>query len=82
MKQCLVLEIGLPYVNFKDIGDYIILVCYFLKLLKVSKTEIRAFVREFEKITAEYQASVDSSVASMVVHANLSPRLSILKKYI
>ena len=25
MKQCLKLEIGLPYVNFKTIGDYIIL---------------------------------------------------------
>lgn len=43
MKQCLKLEVGLPYVNFKTIGDYIILMCYYMKLLKVSKTEIKAF---------------------------------------
>ena len=50
MKQCLKLEIGLPYVNFKTIGDYIVLMCYYMKLLKVSKTEIKAFIREFESL--------------------------------
>ena len=49
LKQCLILEMGLPYINFKTIGDYIILVCYCLKLLKVTKTEIKLFVREFRK---------------------------------
>lgn len=38
MKQCLMIEMRLPYINFKTIGDYIILICYFLKLLKISKT--------------------------------------------
>lgn len=52
MKQCLILEMGLPYINFKTIGDYIILVCYCLKfLLKATKTEIKSFIKEFEKIT-------------------------------
>jgi len=82
MKQCLKLEMGLPYVNFKDIGDYIILVCYFLKLLKVSKTEIKAFIREFERITSEYQNYVDNSVASMVIHPDLFSRMSVLRNYI
>ena len=45
MKSCLINEIGLPYVNFKTIGDYLILVCYYLKLLKVNKTTIKAFIR-------------------------------------
>lgn len=82
MKQCLIHEIGLPYVNFKTIGDYVILLCYFLKMLEVSKTEIKAFIREFEKITADYQITVDSSVASIVIHPDLSSRLNILKNYI
>ena len=38
-----------------SIGDYIILICYYLKLLKVSKTEIKSLIREFEKITREYE---------------------------
>lgn len=36
--------------------------CYYLKLLKVSKTEIKAFIRDFEKITADYAESVNPSV--------------------
>lgn len=82
MKRTLETEIGLPYVNFKTIGDYLILTCYYLKLLHVPKTEIKAFIREFEHITDEYRAAVNSSVASMVIHPDLSSRLSILKNYI
>ena len=51
--------------NFKTIGDYIILICYYLKLLKVSKTEIKSFIREFEKITREYEASVNPNVSAI-----------------
>ena len=82
MKQCLMLEMGLPYINFKTIGDYIILICYFLKLLKVSKTEIKAFIREFEKITKEYEGQVSSAVAAITVHPDLFSRMTILKNSI
>ena len=79
MKQCLILEMGLPYINFKTIGDYIILICYFLELLKVSKTEIKAFIREFEKMTKEYEEQVSSDVATITVHPDLFSRMTILK---
>lgn len=82
MKQCLISEVGLPYVNFKTLGDYIILICYYLKMLKVTKTEIKAFIREFEKITNEYQQDVAAKVAEIVIHPDLPARLDMLKKYI
>lgn len=82
MKQCLISEIGLPYINFKTIGDYIILICYYLKLLKVSKTEIKSFIREFEKITKEYQSSVSPNVSAITIHPDLFTRLNILKNFI
>jgi abortive infection bacteriophage resistance protein len=82
MKQCLKLEIGLPYVNFKTVGDYIILMCYYMKMLKISKTEIKAFIREFEKITDNYRISVRPEVAAIVIHSDLSSRMNILKNYI
>ncbi|MCR4601600.1 MAG: Abi family protein [Clostridia bacterium] len=82
MKRCLEQEIGLPYVNFKSIGDYIILMCYYMKLLGSTKTEIKAFIREFEKITDEYRNSVDPSVARIVIRADLSTRMATLKNYI
>ena len=82
MRKCLMQEVGLPYINFKTIGDYLILVCYYLKLLKVTKTEIRAFVREFEVITEKYRRSVSPQVFGKVVHPDLADRLTKLKNYI
>lgn len=82
MKQCLKLDIGLPYVNFKTIGDYIILMCYYMKLLKVSKTEIKAFIREFERITDNYISVVNADVSAIVVHPDLKGRMNILKNFL
>ena len=82
MRQCLILEMGMPYINFKTIGDYIILICYYLKLLKVSKTEILAFIREFEKITNDYALSVKHDVSSITIHPDLASRMDLLKNSI
>lgn len=82
MKQCLKIEIGLPYVNFKTIGDYVILMCYYMKLLRVSKTEIKVFIREFERITEDYRKVVNADVASIVIHPDLSARMCLLKKFL
>ena len=82
MRKCLMQEVGLPYINFKTIGDYLILICYYLKLLKVTKTEIRALIREFETITDKYKRSVSPQVFGEVVHPDLSDRLTKLKDYI
>lgn len=82
MKRTLETDIGLPYVNFKSIGDYLILTCYYLKRLEVPKTEIRALIRDFERITEEYKNTVDATVASMVIHPDLQSRLLVLKNYI
>jgi len=82
MIQCLKNEIRLPYVNFKTIGDYIILVCYYLKLLKISKTEIRSFIREFEKLTDEYEKAVGTRITSITIQPDLAAKMNIIKKYI
>ena len=82
MKQCLILEIGLPYVNFKTIGDYVILMCYYMKLLRVSKTELKAFIRDFERTTEDYINSVSPNVAAIVIHSDLSVRMNFLKNFI
>ena len=82
MKRCLEQEIGLPYVNFKSIGDYVILMCYYLKLLGTTKTEIKAFIKDFERITEEYRNSVNAAVSSIVIRQDLSSRMATLKNFI
>ncbi len=82
MKQCLENEIGLPYVNFETIGDYVILICYYLKLLEIPKEDIEIFVANFQNETETYRTSVDVKVADLVIHSDLKQRIKILEKYI
>lgn len=82
MKRCLVLDVHLPYINFKTIGDYVILMTYFLKKLDVPKTEIKAFIRDFEKLTEIYKNSVDPTVAAIVIHPDLPTRMTALKNFL
>ena len=82
MKRCLEQEIGLNYVNFKTIGDYLILICYYLKLPGTTKTELRSFIRDFERIIDNYKKQVNSAVCSRVVHPDLPARMTLLKNYI
>lgn len=56
--------------------------CYYLKLLDVPKTDIKAFIREFEKITKHYRTSVSTYVSSIVIHPDLDSRMELLKKFI
>ena len=82
MKQCLINEVGVAYINFKTIGDYVILMCYYLKLLQTPKKEIKAFIRDFEKITVKYRGAVNPSVAAIVIHPDLQGRMATLKNFI
>lgn len=82
MKECLKNSIGLPYVNFKTIGDYIILICYYLKMLHAPKSEIKSFIRDFEKIVEDYRNEVSPAVAAIVIHPDLQSRMNILKNFI
>lgn len=82
MRKCLQLDIGLPYINFKTIGDYIILMSYYMKLLKVPDIENKEFISNFEKVTKSYKDAVNSNVATIVIHPDLVARMNILKKFL
>ena len=82
MRQCLIIDMKLPYVNFKDIVDYVALVIYFLKLLHVSKTEMKNFVRSFEDITDEYIGSVQQTITNITINNNWKKRIDLIKKFI
>lgn len=82
MEECIKQDVGLSYMNFDKIDDYIILVSYYLKLLEVPKTEITAFIESFESIVDEYKKSVSEQVSGVVIHPDLNNRINILKKFI
>lgn len=43
---------------------------------------IKSFIREFEKITREYESSVNPNVSAITIHPDLFSRLNILKNSI
>lgn len=82
MQKCLQQEFKLPYIHFDAIGDYLILICFYLNHLGVSKEEILSLIKDFEKITNAYISSVDSNVSKMVIHPDLKSRIELLKNSI
>ena len=68
--------------NFKTIGDYVILIVYYLKLLKMDKKEIVSFISKFEKLTDEYIKNVNANVSAVVVHPDLKNRMRIVRQHI
>lgn len=75
MKLCLENRYNLPYVNFKSIGDYLILICYYLQLLHCGKKEIVSFINDFRKITDKFNSEVSPDVSNKVIHSDLYKKL-------
>jgi len=53
-----------------------------MKLLKVSKTEIKVFMREFEKTTDNYSQAVNLNVVAKVIHLDLAARINVMKNLV
>ncbi len=81
-KTCLEQEINIKNIQFNSIIDYIILITYILKLLKITKTELKTFIRDFENITKEYQTSVKQAIYLKTTQADLNTKLENLKNFL
>ncbi len=82
LEVCLKHEVGVAYANFKSIIDYVILVSYILKKLKVPKREIKSFVASFEKHLYELQKEVSSQIYSQIVHVDTPKKINDLNIYV
>lgn len=83
MKKCIQQEFGFPNpISFQVVEDYVILICYYLKHLNVSKKEIKTFLNAFLRITDSYVRTVDKSVSNIVIHPDLFNRINMIKNTI
>ncbi|HBV48556.1 MAG TPA: DNA-binding protein [Lactobacillus sp.] len=48
-------------INFQTITDYILLISYYMKCFNFTKTEIKAFLRSYERLVLNYQKESDNS---------------------
>lgn len=82
IQVCLTHEVGINYVNFKSLVDYVILISYMLKKFKLPKYEIFGLINSFEKSLKDLQKDVPSNIYAMIVHPDTTRKLNTLKTFI
>ncbi len=77
------IELGIPNVTFQSICDYIILIAYLLKLLKVPKNEIKKFIKQFKDLIDNLYQNVNSlSIYNKIIPTDTFNKLTILEKFL
>lgn len=73
---------GVKSITFKTITDYLVLVIYILKALKVTKTEMKRIVNNFQEITDELRNKIPANVYNRIVYTDYTNKLVQLRKFI
>lgn len=61
-------ETGISNINFYNVEDLLILVCYLLKLFGVQKRQIKALVNRYIDITTEFIIDIsDKKITSLQI---------------
>lgn len=72
---------GISNLSFETITDYLVLIIYQLKLLGISKTELKHIITNFTDITEKLRASIPINVYNQIIHTDNTSKLTILKQY-
>jgi len=69
-------------ISFATIVDYLILVIYILKNLKISKTEMNKVVTRFEVLINQFRNQIPINIYNKVFYTDTRNKLILLKTYI
>lgn len=69
-------------ISFSTITDYVILICFILKQLGVSRVEINKLITTFTNITEDLRSKIPFSMYCKIIHTDTSNKLNQLKCYI
>lgn len=75
-------DTGINNINFKTIVDYIILVIYLLKNLKIAKTEMNKIIKNFENLINEFRNEIPIHIYNIIFHTDTRNKLNLLKIYL
>lgn len=73
---------GISNITFETITDYLVLVIYQLKLLGVSKTDMRRLVVSYMELTEKLRNSIPVNVYNQIIHTDNNLKITLLKQYI
>ena len=73
---------GVKNLSFETITDYLVQVIYQLKLLHVSKTEMKRIISGFEDIVEKLRSNVPTGIFNQIIHTNNNAKLAKLKTFV
>lgn len=78
MKKCLCFKTNLNKINFDSFVDYITLICYLLKTLKVNNKDIKQFIKEYKFFTKDYINNVPQTITKITIAKDWEVALNII----
>ena len=68
--------------NFYTITDYLVLIIYQLKLLHISKTEMKRIIAGFENATEKLRNNIPVNIYNQIIHTDNATKILQLKHFI
>ena len=73
---------GVKDISFGTITDYLVLLIYQLKLIGISKNELRRLVSGFTETQERLRSSIPTNVYNQIIHTDNNRKINALKTYI
>lgn len=80
--NCLESDTKITGISFDTIIDYIILIVYLSKNLRVTKIELNTFVNSFENTANNLRGKINISEYNKILHTDTRNKIRLLKEYI
>jgi len=80
--RCLEIDVGVSSIKFENIVDYLILIAYLLKNLKVSKKEILKMISLFEEATETLRKEIPINMYMSILPTDTKKKLTLLRAFV
>lgn len=82
VSQLLKQETGVGGIDFADATDYVVLLTYLLRCMRLTKTECRQLVEGYERTIEHCRSKLPFNVYSTVIKTSTRGKLAALKKFV
>lgn len=73
---------GISNLTFETITDYLVLIIYQLKLLGITKTEMKRIITNYTEITEKLRSTIPISIYNQIIHTNNNVKITLLKQFV
>ena len=73
---------GVSGLSFETITDYLVLLIYQMKLIGVTKTELKKVISGFSDTVEKLRNSIPISIFNQIIHTDYNSKIAALKKFV